>query len=75
MGLFSSVGIGKASARPLLKYGLLIAVPVGVVLSLCTGLWGGLLRSYQFMPHATCYLRNPRVIWLHVISDLLIGLS
>lgn len=25
------------------------------------------------MPHETCYLRDPKLVWLHVISDLLIG--
>jgi signal transduction histidine kinase len=35
----------------------------------------GLLRADQFMPHATCYLRNPRIITLHVTSDMLIGLA
>jgi signal transduction histidine kinase len=35
----------------------------------------GLLRADQFMPHATCYLRNPKIIALHVTSDLLIGFS
>ena len=38
-------------------------------------LFHSLLRSDQFMPHATCYLRNPKVIWLHVSSDLVIGVS
>jgi len=27
------------------------------------------------MPHIHCYLMNPGLVWLHVISDLLIGLS
>jgi signal transduction histidine kinase len=27
------------------------------------------------MAHEYCYLREPRLIWLHVISDLLIGLA
>lgn len=25
------------------------------------------------MPHETCYLRDPKLVWLHVITDLLIG--
>jgi len=29
----------------------------------------------DFLPHATCYLRNPKMIWLHVTSDLVIGFS
>lgn len=27
----------------------------------------------EFMPHATCYMQNVRLIWLHVVSDVLIG--
>lgn len=27
------------------------------------------------MPHEYCYLREPRLIWLHVTADLLIGLA
>ena len=29
----------------------------------------------DFLPHGTCYLWNPRIIWLHVISDSLITLA
>ena len=31
--------------------------------------------SVSFLPHLYCYLGNTRLIWLHVTSDLLIGLS
>src|SRR5712672_474140 len=31
--------------------------------------------SMDFMPHGYCYLWNPRVVWLNVISDGLITLS
>jgi signal transduction histidine kinase len=31
-----------------------------------------LLLSEGFMPHGFCYLWNPRLIWLHVVSDGLI---
>ena len=27
------------------------------------------------MPHSHCYLDDPRMIWLHVVSDLFIGLA
>jgi signal transduction histidine kinase len=33
------------------------------------------LAAYQFSPHRHCYLDRPELIWLHVSSDLLIGLS
>lgn len=31
--------------------------------------------SSDFMPHGFCYLWDPRIVWLHVISDGLIALS
>jgi signal transduction histidine kinase len=33
------------------------------------------LSANQFLPHATCYLRNSRLIWLHASTDMVIGLS
>jgi len=33
------------------------------------------LLSSDFMPHGVCYLWDPRMVWLHVISDGLIALS
>ena len=33
------------------------------------------LLSLDFMPHGSCYLWDPRVLWLHVISDGMIALS
>jgi len=33
------------------------------------------LLSTDFLPHLFCYLRNPRLIWTHVISDALIALA
>jgi PAS domain S-box-containing protein len=33
------------------------------------------LFSPDFMPHGYCYLWDPRIVWLHVISDGLITLS
>src|SRR5262249_13725910 len=29
----------------------------------------------DFLPHGTCYLWNPRIVWLHVISDAIITFS
>jgi PAS domain S-box-containing protein len=31
--------------------------------------------SASFLPHGTCYLWNPKIVWLHVISDGVITLS
>ncbi len=54
---------------------LILAAGVGLIFMLFPNLIHALLRSDQFMPHATCYLRNPQMIWLHVSSDLVIGIS
>ncbi|MEQ9364705.1 MAG: ATP-binding protein [Leptospirales bacterium] len=34
-----------------------------------------LFSSSNFMPHGHCYMWLPEVLWLHVVSDLIIGLS
>jgi PAS domain-containing protein len=36
---------------------------------------GGLFSAGGFMPHGHCYLWNPALIWLHVVSDGLIALA
>ena len=33
------------------------------------------LSSGDFMPQGFCYLWNPRLVWLHAVSDTLIGIS
>jgi PAS domain S-box-containing protein len=38
-----------------------------------TGAWAN--RPSEFMPHGYCYLWDPWIVWLHVISDGLITLS
>jgi PAS domain S-box-containing protein len=37
--------------------------------------WKQLFGSGDFMPHGYCYLWNPGLVWLHVVSDSLIALS
>jgi signal transduction histidine kinase len=59
----------------LARYGLIISAGVGLTLCLFPNIVHGLFRSDEFMPHATCYLRNPQMILLHVSSDLVIGIS
>ncbi len=36
---------------------------------------GAALASADFMPHGMCYLWQPEVLWLHVVSDGLIALA
>jgi C4-dicarboxylate-specific signal transduction histidine kinase len=33
------------------------------------------LLASDFMPHATCFLWNPEIIWLHAVSDIVITVS
>jgi signal transduction histidine kinase len=61
--------------NPFLRFGLAIVAAAGAVALLFPGFIGNLFRADEFMPHATCYLRNPKIILLHVSSDAVIGLS
>jgi two-component sensor histidine kinase len=36
---------------------------------------GSWLLSANFLPHAYCYLKNPVLVWTHVIADSLIAIS
>lgn len=36
---------------------------------------GDFFSSNMFMPHGMCFLWRPELVWLHVISDLVIGIS
>lgn len=51
----------------------LIATAAGLLL--WPGLSRNLLRSNDFMPHGGCYLWLPPLVRLHVVADLLIGVS
>jgi len=67
--------VKHAVASRLTKAG--IAAPVaGALLWITDKLRGASsLRSADFMPHGYCYLWDPRLVWLNVISDGLITLS
>jgi signal transduction histidine kinase len=59
-------------AHPAFRYGLCIlgAVLAGVLLFEIVGMP---LFGRIGMPHEYCYLREPRLVWLHVVTDFLIG--
>jgi signal transduction histidine kinase len=65
----------KVLSNPFLRYGLMITVAATAIAIMSPNFFGGLFRADEFMPHATCYLRNPKIILLHVSSDLVIGIS
>ncbi|SRR5581483_3996439 len=61
--------------NPFVRYGALIALAAILAAVLYPDFVRGIFSSDGFMPHAHCYMNNPRMIWLHVISDLFIGLA
>jgi two-component system sensor histidine kinase/response regulator len=63
-----------SSSRPL-KLGLAIPLAVGLIWLFARSIGTLAAGSASFMPHGYCYMWNPRIVWLHVISDALIVLS
>jgi signal transduction histidine kinase len=47
----------------------------GLAFMLLLPWWQALLTINGFIPHGHCYLWKPGLVWLHVTSDVLIGLS
>lgn len=37
--------------------------------------WHDLFFSRQYIPHGNCYLWQPQLLWLHILSDALIALA
>jgi len=63
----------------MLTYGAALLVPAAVLLvawpRLAANLFANGFAQQMFMPHGMCYLWVPQLYYLHVTSDLLIGLS
>lgn len=56
-------------------YSLLLVLISAALMLLWPGLIPNLLTSQGLMPHGHCYLWNPPLVSLHVVSDSLIGLA
>src|SRR5579859_5914736 len=65
----------KPFQNPIVRGGVSIIVICAAALLLLPELARGIFSDEGFMPHACCYQYNPRMIWLHVVSDLFIGLA
>ena len=63
----------------ILFYAAALLIPAGILLvawpMLASNLFASGLGGESFMPHGMCYLWVPQLYWMHVISDLLIGIS
>ena len=59
---------------PAIRYAAFILAAFAATFLLLPELRNKLLAA-NFLPHATCYLQNPQLIWLHATSDTVIGAS
>jgi PAS domain S-box-containing protein len=67
--------VKRATASRLGKAGIAIPVAAALLWVGAKAVGGASGWSADFMPHGYCYLWNPRIVWLNVISDGLITLS
>ncbi len=67
--------MNTSNARRLLGPGVAIGVAACLLWLGAKVVSGWSARSADFMPHGYCYLWDPRIVWMHVISDGLITLS
>lgn len=64
-----------ARRSPWMLYGFPLLALSAAVFWKWPGLPRRLLTAGDYMPHGHCYLWNPGLVSLHVVSDMLIGLS
>src|ERR1051325_1756888 len=75
-------GTGMKTSPPSVKKGkqILIYGAIGVLFAITILfsvplLLPNIMFSQDFLPHGHCYLWEPALVWLHVISDSLIGIA
>ncbi len=64
----------KAKYSRLINISFALLAASMILLSVALGWWKNLF-SANFLPHVYCYLRNPRLVGLHLVSDVLIWIS
>lgn len=67
--------IKKAWKYPPVRWAAIISSMTAATLLLLPGLHFGNYSTDEFLPHATCYMRDSNVIWLHVIGDAFIAVA
>ena len=65
----------RALRSPEFRYSIIVSSLILGIGVLFPNFFRSLLSPEGFLPHSTCYLQNPRMIALHVISDSFIGLA
>ncbi len=65
----------RASASRMLKAAIALPFAAGSLWLAAQAMSDTAPASADFMPHGYCYLWDPTILWLHVISDALIALS
>src|SRR5258705_2328691 len=63
----------RSGKRQLYAIGITSVLVIG-----CLMIWPRLsqwLLSTDFLPHLYCYLKNPTLVWSHVVADSLIGVA
>ncbi len=63
----------RSAKHQLHALGIASALAIGSLI-----LWPSLLKSLlstDFLPHLYCYLKNPALVWTHVIADSLIAIA
>jgi PAS domain S-box-containing protein len=67
--------VKRVMASRIVKAGLGLPLATASLWLVAKARGGFVSQSADFMPHGYCYLWNPWIVWLHVISDGLITLS
>lgn len=65
--------IGTAIDTKRQRYAVLGVSILAISPFLVLPFWTERLLSTSFLPHVYCYLRNPSVVWTHVLADASIG--
>jgi two-component system sensor histidine kinase/response regulator len=63
------------SASAPVKLGVYVCLAVGLMWLSARVFGNWVANSGNFMPHGYCYMWNPGIVWLHVVTDALIGIS
>jgi signal transduction histidine kinase len=67
--------VERATASRLVVAGIGIPLAASSIWLVAKAIRSGASEASAFMPHGVCYMWDPAVVWLHVISDALITLS